>query len=228
MKTPPDLLGIGLYTPSEAGWLLGISPAKISRWLLGHQTAGRNYTALWASQVDIGDGKLYLGFRDLMELRTANAFIGQGVSAVTVRRAIVEAQRLLGDERPLSTTRFKTDGHSVFLELVSAEGDTRLLDIFKRQYAFKKIIEASLKDVEFESDAPSRWWPSTKAKGIVLDPSRSFGQPIDHDSGVPTAHLAAAASAEGSIDAAARIWEVSALAVRRAVDFESSRQLLAA
>ena len=222
MISVPSLVGMGLYTPAEASRLVGIPTGKIVRWLRGHAVSGKPYDALWKPQIDLGDGSIYLGFRDLMELRTANAFLSKGVSAITIRKTIVEVSRLIGESRPLSTKRFKTDGRSIFLELVSEDGDTRLLDIFKQQYAFKKIIEQSLKDVEFLDDAPNRWWPMTRSKGIVVDPARSFGQPIDEESGVPTRVLATAVAAEGSVDAAARVWAVKPQTVRRAVEYENS------
>jgi len=111
-----------------------------------------------------------------------------------------------------------TDG--TFLEIVREDGGTQLVDIFRKQYAFQKLIEQSLTDVDFDGIAPGRWWPASRAKGIIVDPARSFGQPIDEESSVPTATLAAAARAEGSVEAAARAWRVKPSAVRRAADFE--------
>lgn len=227
MNRMPDikadkLLGIGLYTPAEAGRLLRISGGKIVRWLSGHQIGGRHYEPLWKPQVDIGDGRTYLGFRDLIELRTAHAFMEAGVSAVMIRRAIVEARRYVDDERPLSTSAFKTDGRSIFFEIATDDGDPKLIDLFKRQFVFKRIIEASLRGVDFENSVPARWWPTSRDKGIVIDPERSFGQPIEFHTGVPTSVLAAAAKAEGAIDRAAMLWHVSPTAIRRAVEFEDS------
>ncbi|MFI0842608.1 hypothetical protein [Mesorhizobium sp. IMUNJ 23232] len=216
-----SLVGVGLYTPAEAARLLRIPAGKIVRWLHGHAVKGKWYDSLWSPQVELGDGKTYLGFRDLMELRTADAFMQAGVSAIMIRRAIVEAQKFIDEERPLSTTRFVTDGRSIFLEIADQTGDAKLLDLFKQQYAFKRIVESSLKGVDFEGIAPIRWWPAGKNQKIVVDPERSFGQPIESDSGVPTAALAAAVAAEGSAEAAARIWQVPVQAVARAVRFES-------
>lgn len=215
-----NLLGVGLYTPAEAGRLLGVPSAKISRWLRGHDVKGKWYEPLWHPQVDIGDGNVYLGFRDLMEMRTAYAFMAAGVSAIMIRRAIVEARKYVDDERPLSTTRFKTDGQSIFLEIANADGDAKLLDLFKRQYAFKRIVDASLRGVEFENDVPARWWPLSKERKILLDPQISFGQAIDVESGVPTAVLAAAVRAEGSAEKAAVAWQVPVSSVKRALTFE--------
>jgi uncharacterized protein (DUF433 family) len=217
-----DLVGLGLYTASEASRLLNIPPSKIARWLRGHQVGDRRYAPLWHPQVDLGDGSLHLGFRDLMELRTAHQFMEHGVSAQQIRKAITEARTFVDDERPLSTTRFRTDGRTIFLEIADQENDARLYDLFRKQFAFKKVIEQSLKDVDFDDTTPSRWWVRSRKSGVVVDPLRSFGQPIDHESGVPTAVLAAAAGAEGSPEAAAKAWDVPLASVQRAVRFEST------
>ena len=148
--------------------------------------------------------------------------LGVLIPPYLIRKAILEARRYIDDERPLSTTRFRTDGRTIFLEVVDGDSDPKLLDLFKRQYTFKRIVEASLKGVEFDDGVPVRWWPLSKQDQIVIDPERSFGQPIESTSGVPTASLAAAARAEGSVERAAKLWRVTPRAVRRAVKFEET------
>lgn len=217
-----NLIGIGLYTPGEAERLIHVPARKIARWLRGHVAGGRRYEALWQPQIDLQDDQVYLGFRDLMEMRTAHAFMVQGVSAQKIRRAAERARELMGIDHPLSTNRFKTDGQRIFLEVARENGgDAELLDLFSKQYAFKRIIASSLKDIDFDDGVtPSRWWPLGKAKGILVDPARAFGRPIDAGSGVPTGILANAALAEGGEERAARVWSVPPVAVRRAIEFE--------
>jgi len=84
----------------------------IVRWLRGHVVGNRTYDRLWRPEVDIGDGHVYLGFRDLMEVRVADAFSRKHLSPQKVRRAIEIASKLMGQERSLSTQRFRTDGPS--------------------------------------------------------------------------------------------------------------------
>jgi len=155
-----------------------------------------------------------------MEVRVADAFIRRGISAQKVRRAIDLAREMVGVERPLSTQRFRTDGQSIFLQIAREDREDALIDLFKRQYAFREIIDPSLTNIEFDPDGlPSRWWPRGKPAGIVVDPTRSFGQPIEAETAVPVAALSAAVNAEGSIEGAARAWDVPVRAVRRAVNF---------
>ena len=227
--TPTSLIGIGLYTPSEAARLLAVPAAKISRWLRGHDIGDQHYDQLWEPQVDLGDGHVYLGFRDLMEVRVASAFIERGLSAQKVRRAIELAREMAGEERPLSTAKFRTDGRSVFLQLTKEDGSDAMVDLFRQQHVFREIIEPSLKNIDFVDGIPARWWPNGKQARIVVDPRRSFGQPVELESNIPTAVLGGAAEAEGSAEAAARVWQVSAASVRRAVEFHKAQtQRLAA
>lgn len=214
-----SLVGIGLYTPADAERLTGVRAGRIVRWLRGHGAPGRAYAPLWRSQVDLGDGRVFLGFRDLMEVRVADAFIRTGLSPQRVRRAIDLARELVGLERPLSTTHFRTDGRTVFLRM--AEDDTdRLIDLFRQQYAFRNVVEPSFKHVDFGDDGtPRRWWPLGRQGHVVVDPERAFGQPIESTTSVPVASLVTAVTAEGSERAAAEVWGVPVAAIRHALDF---------
>jgi uncharacterized protein (DUF433 family) len=214
------LVGIGLYTPAEAARLVGVSSAKIVRWLRGHRIDEREYAPLWRPQIDLGEQGIVLGFRDLMEVRVAAAFIERGLSPQRVRQAIQLAREIIPDERPLSRSQFRTDGRSVFLQVVEGDGEPRLIDLFKSQYAFREVLERSLSGIDYDDDgAPARWWVLGKARSILVDPARSFGRPIEAETSVPAEVLAAAVGAEGSIEAAAAAWDVPARAVRRAVSF---------
>jgi uncharacterized protein (DUF433 family) len=220
-----ELVGVGLYTPAEAARLLHVPAPKISRWLRGHRAHGRDYEPLWRPQVDLDDGRIFLGFRDLMEVRIADKFINEGLSAQRVRSAIQLARTLIGGDRPLSTDRFRTDGREIFLRVVETdehgEERERLLNLFRRQYEFKQIIEPLLRTIGFDAKGvPSLWWPLGKRGNIVVDPARSFGQPIDAETRVPTKVLASAGQYQGIPDAA-RAYEVPEAAVRRAMEFEA-------
>ncbi|MDB5410953.1 MAG: hypothetical protein JWL84_5865 [Rhodospirillales bacterium] len=227
-----ELIGVGLYTPAEAGRLLHVRAAKIVRWLHGHRIGNHHYEPLWAPQINIEDGRIYLGFRDLMEVRVADKFISYGVSPQRVRAAIQLSREIIGEDRPLSTDRFRTDGRDIFLRVVDmdekGEQRERLLNLFRRQYEFDQIIEPLLKTVDFdEHGAPLQWWPSGRRGNILVDPTRSFGQPIDAVSSVPTAVLAAAGRQEG-IAGAASAYAVPRASIKRAIEFETAMERQAA
>lgn len=221
-----ELIGLGTYTPAEAGRLLGVRPGKIARWLRGHLVGEKGYDRLWSPEIDLGDGKVFLGFRDLMEVRVADAFIREGVSARRVRSAIEIARKELQNSHPLSTNRFRTDGREIFLQVIETDEDGNkrewLLNLFRKQYEFREIIDPVLKTVDFGNDgSPELWWPAGRTAKIVVDPARSFGAPLEAESSVPTAILATAAQHLGVRETAAA-YAVSEASVRRAVDFETT------
>ena len=221
MKPDLSLIGIGLYTPAEAARLIRVPLSTLQRWLRGYKVEDREYDPLWPLQVDLGDERTYLSFLDLVQARVALAFINAGLSAQKVRRAIKQGRKILNSDYPFASARFRTDGKTVVLQVLTPGEDDRLIDLFKDdQYVMKHIVEPSLKGLEFDKDLAVRWWPAGKDDRIVVDPHRQFGQPIDAETGVPTSVLAAAAKAEGSAEKAARAYRVPAAAVRRAVRFE--------
>lgn len=221
MKPDLSLVGVGLYTPAEAAKLTGIASQKISRWLRGHNIGRKKYAPLWKSQIEIEDDGTFLGFLDLVQMRVAAAFIEAGLSPQKVRKAIEYGRQIVQADYPFANARFRTDGKTVILHVLETGKDDRLIDLFRGgQYLMQRVIEPSLKGLEFEDDFAVRWWPNGKAKGIVVDPTRQFGQPIDDATGVPTAVLARAAQAEGSPERAAKVFMVPINSVRRAVAFE--------
>ena len=75
--------------------------------------------------------------------------------------------------------------------------------------------------LEFSVDGtPARWRPMGEHREIVIDPKRSFGQPIVNDGGVPTTVLADAVGAEGSIAKVAALFALPQHSVRAALRYE--------
>ena len=108
------------------------------------------------------------------------------------------------------------------------DGETRLIDLFQKQYAFVEILDKSLTNLEYDAaGVPSRWWPLGRTVGVVLDPARAFGQPIEAETSIPVSVLVAAVTAEGSEAAAARAWSVPLRAIRRALAFGRDLQAAA-
>lgn len=125
------------------------------------------------------------------------------------------------DQRPFSTQKFRTDGKTIFFEIIDAVREGQLLDLKRRQNVFHRIVQPSLHDLEFDADALARWFPMGKShKAIVVDPARAFGRPIINDGGVPTQTIAQAISVEGSVERVAKLYELPLAAVREAVAFE--------
>jgi uncharacterized protein (DUF433 family) len=223
-------LGVGYYTVPEAARLLGIPARNITRWLGGYKYRDRTAGAvvemppLWTPHLPRTERHIELDFRDLIELRFVKAFLDAGLRLPAIRAYLEYARDCVKDDRPFSTRRFRTDGRTIFLDSASAAGDHELLDLKQRQYVIKATIERTLRDLDIEADAVTRWRPFRGKGSIVIDPKRAFGQPIASRYGVPTVALAEAVAAEGSVERVAALYEVSVSAVRDALEFERSFQ----
>ncbi|UXS40860.1 hypothetical protein FY150_00465 [Agrobacterium tumefaciens] len=205
------------------------TPLNVNRWLRGYtykrSGEARQIPPLWTTQHVSVEDHLEIGFRDLIELRFVKAFIDAGVGLLAIRNCLEYARECAKDDRPFSTRRFQTDGRTIFLESIERVGnqidEPKLLDLKKKQYAFKQVIERTFKDLDIEDDAVARWRPFHGKKSIIIDPGRSFGQPIASEYGVPTVALADAVEAEGSVEDVARIFDVPVSVIRDAVQFET-------
>jgi len=225
MKEMITLLQTGIYTIPEAARLTGVSPWRIRRWLRGYEFKakhGRHHSApIWHGQLDPIDHAMAIGFLDLVEIRCVDAFLQKGVSWKTLRRAHDRAQQALKLSHPFCTNRFKVAGRAIILEIPQVDDEPTLWEIARDQRMFGRIIRPFMKDLEFaEGEMPSQWWPMGKSRSVVLDPRRSFGQPIVSRSGVPTTILSRAVRAAGSVREVAAWYEVGRPEVNDAVEFE--------
>jgi uncharacterized protein (DUF433 family) len=175
-----------------------------------------------ASDLQQPEGTHLVGFADLLEVRFLNAFREYGVSWKYIRIAADRAKELLGRHHPFSSRIFKTDGRTILAELAKDSGDKLLLDLVRDQWEFERIIGPYLyAGIDYnEMHEPERWWPMGHERQVVIDPRRSFGAPIVSRECVPTAILAAAHSAEQSVEFVANWYQVGEQAVRDAVEFE--------
>lgn len=230
------VFGIGNFEAHEAARLVRLAvPANdggssfdgrtVRRWLNGYTAvrAGERvaHEALWTPQIGTVGNVLHIGFLDLIQLNFVRAFQREGVGLPTVKRCLDQAKTLMADERPFANPRFRTDGRTIFARSAEGAGEPELIDLKTMQRVFDRFISPSFKNLEFSGDEIARWFPLGLSKRVVLDPERSFGQPIDHESGVPAQVLAEAAATEGSIERAALVYEVPVRAVREAVAFQS-------
>ena len=221
-----SLLGIGLYTVPEAARLTGIPPGRLRRWLRGYSYRSGEAVAIsepvWQCQLPEIDSTLGLGFLDLMEARFIDAFRKADVPWHVIRLCAERARELCGADHPFATRRFRTDGRTIFAETADQAGEAQLLDLAKSQFAFGQVIAPSLyAGIEFcDRDMPVRWWPLGPQSPIVIDPARSFGQPIVSTAGIPTSVLADAIEAEGSVAKVARLFRIPPQSVHAALRFE--------
>jgi uncharacterized protein (DUF433 family) len=222
-----NLIGVGLYTFPEVSKLTNIPVQDLHRWLKGYSSKQHNIDELkvrpplWDTELINSDIE-GISFHDLLEVRFVLAFRKHGVSLQAIRYASQYARELFNHPYPFTCKRFKTDGRTIFAEAFKITGETELLDMVKKQYAFSQIIEASLyRGIEFGNDElASKWYPMARSKSVVLDPKIAFGKPIVTEGHVRTSILYDAFKAEGNERLVSKLYEVPVSAVEAAIKFE--------
>ncbi len=207
-------VGLGVYTPADATRLTGIPVSTLRGWMSDRKGRAR----LWRSEHTEWSDTLLLGFRDLVDAKVLHALREEGFSTQQLRGTLAYAREQIGDERPFSTRIFRTDGADIMLDLPDG-----LLVASRRnrgQRVFRSVVEPVLKPIVYDDVVASRMWMQPRKRTIVIDPQRSFGQPILHEHGIPTDVLAQSVEAEGSVTIAARYFDVPVAHVKDAVEFE--------
>ena len=222
-----NLIGVGLYTFQEASKLTNIPSRDLRRWLDGYSYKLRGFegrvrtSPLWDTEL-AGKEIEGIGFHDLLEVRFVQAFRKHGVNLQTIRCASQHAREFFDHPYPFTCKRFQTDGRTIFATALKEMGETQLLDLVKKQYAFSQVIEPSLyRGIEFgQDDLASRWYPVARSKAVLLDPQIAFGKPIVADGSIRTSTLYDAFKAEESKQIVSRLYEVPIGAVEAAIAFE--------
>lgn len=211
-KATVVFLGTGVYELPEAARLVGLSAARLRRWL-----GGREGEPLWPVQLPPVGGRVGLGFHDVVQAFVLAQLLRHGLPPRTLRRLLLKAREVLRTDHPFASARFRTDGRRLYLEILEEE---KLLDLALDQYAFHRIVEPSLQPFDYDPAMAIRWWPLGRHRHVVVDPHRAFGQPVADASGVPTATLFETFCAAGHYREVAQAFEITEAEVVDAVAFE--------
>jgi uncharacterized protein (DUF433 family)/DNA-binding transcriptional MerR regulator len=225
----PDLLETGIYTVNDAAELIGAPAQKIRAWIDGWP----NTKTAPLLQNDLGwiDNRLAFSFANLMEIRFLAFFANAGVKIPEIRAIMDQVRTELRRPHPFATNIvFKTDGRKIVAEIAHRNGISDLLDLRSRNFEMGIIVFDTLKEgVVYDPKGDAKaWFPRREtAPNVIIHPKHSFGRPVLKDSGIPTEALAQAVQVEGSIAAAAALFEISERRVREAVSFENNIRMAA-
>ena len=171
------------YTIAEAARLCGLSQGQVRRWIQGSsqvvntpRRAGEHRTP-------------GLDFLDLIELRYVKAFVEAGLGWHVLRTLHERAVTMLRVDHPFATKEFFIDGYTILTRIA----DNALLEAVTDRRGFSRMVNRCLAGgagLDFDARGVAiRWWPMGKKRLVLIDPERSFGQPIVSIEGVPTAVL---------------------------------------
>jgi len=228
MQIRTSYLGVGFYSYTDAARIIGIPPAKLRRWVRDYDyyihAPRRDQSPLVVRYFDPQDQ--VLSFLELIELLFVSLFRQEGLSLKAIRQAAETASQWFSTDYPFAIKQFNTDGQHIFATLADEASSSEIMAEFgKGQLAFPIVIEPFLRKIDYRADNLAQaFWPLGRLERVVIDPDRSFGKPIDAETGVPTGTLYSAFQAEGpdSIARVARWYEVPVAAMEGAIAFERS------
>lgn len=178
---------VPLYTVAEAARFLGVAPSTFGTWAHGYRRRFPGRKAVVAgpvvTAVAAGRNEASIPFVGLAEGMVVAAFRRAGVSMQHLRRAVVILEREIGFEHALASRRLYTDGARLLFDYAEDEGDADLSGltvVVSQQKVFAAVVQEYLQRIEYGPDgwAQSLVSPATPDRTIVVDPARSFGQPI--------------------------------------------------
>jgi uncharacterized protein (DUF433 family) len=215
-----DLLETGIFTVADAARLIRSSEQKIRGWIAGYPRRG---DPILQNELGMLEGKLAFSFINLMEMRFLAFFAAEGIHLNSLRFMAREARQLLRRPHPFATdTVFKTDGKKIYAQIMERSGDTKLYNLYARNFEMEPIVERILKEeiVYDPRGAALHWRPRPEtAPNVIVHPKRAFGQPTLKESGVPVRALLGALESGDTVKSVARWFDVPEQHVREAEKF---------
>ncbi len=176
-----------LYTVAEAARFLGVPTSTLTTWAKGYvrRPPGRAEVtgAPIVTSVEAPRNFPVIPFIGLAEGMVLAAFRRTGVSLQHIRQAVAILGREIGIDHALASQRLYTDGAVILFDYADAEHREELAgltEVVRRQRVFAPVVREYLKRIDY---APDGWAaqlvsPATLRPIVIVDPARSFGQPI--------------------------------------------------
>ncbi len=219
----PALSGSGIYSASEAAALIGVPVQRVRAWVDGWPRTA----APPVIENDLGwvDGRLAFSFANLMELRFIAFFSEASINIREIRTIMDQVRAEIHRPHPFATSViFKTDGAKIVAEIARRNGIADLYDLRSQNFEMGVIVYRSLKEgIVYDPKGDARaWFPRRMlAPNVIVHPRLAFGRPVLRRQGIPTEAIADAVRAEGSVEAAAELFEIPKKYVQEAVSFEA-------
>lgn len=219
------LLDREMYSVPQAADLLRIPTQTLWRWLEGHDRKGQHYLPVIRQEPTGGDIVTWGEFVEAGYLREYRA---RQVPLQQMRPFMAELRERLGVPWPLAHARPWVADRKLVLEVQETEAldpDLRLVVWESGQLSLAPAAQSFFHKIEFEADVVGRLRPDGRESPVVIDPERSFGNPIVK--GVPTETLAELFRAGEPLELIADGYELAIADVEAALRFELT-QLTAA
>lgn len=218
----PNLLETGIYTVSEAAYLVRASRQKVRGWVTGYPR--RAMPPIIDNELGWLDGHLAFSFTNLMEIMFIAFFERAGVHFWHIRAIMQGVKDLLEHPHPFATNIvFRTDGKKIVAEIAAQNGVEHIFDLRTKNYELRTVVLETLQeDVIYDAKGFARgWYPRRHtAPNVILHPKIAFGRPILRESRIPTRTILESVEAERGVRPVAQWFDIPEKQVREAVKFE--------
>ncbi len=179
-----------LYTYAEAARALDIPSSTLATWVKGYvrRPRGRNAVTVapTVTSFPAGRGEPAVPFVGLAEAMVLAAVRSSGVSLQRVRPALEVLARKIGSEHALASRALQTDGAELLFDYAQhasseeAKAANELTVVRSGQRVFRDLIVEYMQRIDYAADGYARLirLPAYERAEVVVDPTRSFGQPI--------------------------------------------------
>ena len=230
MPDSNSLLGIGLYSVAESARMLRVPAKTVRRWVEGYTFTTRGRTGqsdpVFSTQLQRAHDDQIITFADLIELHFVAMFRKNGVSMQRIRQAAAQLARRFNTSHPFAVQRLDTDGRSIFATLQAewAGGASKQVieELHRMQLVFSEFAPLYFQKIDYRPEDAGCFWPLGRDGRVVLDRERSFGKPIDHQTGVRTLSLYRASLSGDSLRSIAAWYRVPIAAIHKSIEYELS------
>ena len=175
-----------IYTVAEAARFLGVNPQTLSNWAHGYVRRPPGRPVVQAAPIIEGTkaAKNYpsIPFVGLAGGMVIAAFRQSGVSLQHIRKAVTALEQEIGIEHAIASHQLYTDGAVILYDYATSRASelSGLTEVVSQQRVFSPVIREYLKRIEYADDGLAKRLvsPLTKRHIVIVDPERSFGQPI--------------------------------------------------
>lgn len=214
-----SMLDRAIYSYPDVDRLVGLRSGTAKRWLEGYERGGRFYDPVLRPEPTGGD---VVTWGEMVEARLLAEFRSREVPVQRLRPAIVQLRQEFG-RYPLAHSRpfLDVDGRElvrIVQEQVGLERQLQLVVVRNGQLVLAESAQRFSTAVEYIDHVVGRIKPDMRTPGVVMDPSRAFGQPAVRN--VRTESLAEDYRAGTSRDELADLYDLTPNQVDEAIRFE--------
>ena len=220
-----DIREVPNYSFLEGGRYIGMPPATLRYWVLGHPSSHREGSVAFEPLIRAPAGANgRISFNNLVEAHVLRALrTVHGVTMTAVRNAVTYAEKALEIDRLMLSDELRASGRDVFLDRIG-----ELINLSRSgQLALRQLLADSLKRVERDAHAlPIRLYPflppgrPKDERAIVIDPQVSFGRPTVAGSGISTVALVDRIDAGETVEDLAKDYGLQVAQIGDAVLYE--------